>query len=97
MTEPTPLTAAALEAFRIRHNAEMQLASIGEKALGLIGATDPDLQEAANKLFKDSNKAGLWFVTPDTRTGKSPLQEYNDGHAAAIKSRLAFAQALSGM
>lgn len=95
----TSLSEASREAFRIRHNADMQLANIGITALNLVGAEHRDLHEAAYRLFKgDQNKMGLWFIWPSTDFGgKAPLEACREGNVQQVKNVIAWKQALAAM
>lgn len=96
-TLSTPVDASR-EAFRIRHNAEIQLANVGITALNLASVQHPELHQAADALFKgDQHQMGLWFAMPNPRTGLVPMDECRDGKAQELTTRLNFARALSMM
>lgn len=99
--EETLLLDTAREAFRLRHNTNMQLSNLGNQALNFVSKNDPSLHEAALQLFGTSEEGrhamGLWFVTPNAKTGRSPLQVYNDGKATEVKTEIAWRQALKMM
>lgn len=93
------LSGAALEAARVRSDADSTLSRIGFNALSAVCAQHSDLREAAEAVFKGNNHTmGLWFVFPSQAlNGRMPAEACRDGDVRDVVSALNWTRALRAM